>query len=209
MTQKELEIAQAACCVGTIWDEYEGTEEFNEMVGKRVQHLIELVRNHLESEQPEVDLKKVVMIDNIVMNMIGEGYNDGFKTRPFYEEVVRRINARKEQPDGGCSEKPNNHLPGYDKALLEVKSMVDDLYEETSIGLNEYDSGLYNGIAETCMKLRGFIKARLESDEQPEVDLESAAQHVYESWMGGTMDDVRRDMVELGKVLNARKEESK
>ena len=104
MTQKELEIAQAACCVGTIWDEYEGTEEFNEMVGKRVQHLIELVRNHLESEQPEVDLKKVVMIDNIVMNMIGEGYNDGFKTRPFYEEVVRRINARKVQPDGGCSE---------------------------------------------------------------------------------------------------------
>lgn len=42
--------------------------------------------------------------------------------------------------------------------------------------------------------------------EQQEVDLEKAAQHVYESWMGGTMDDVRRDMVELGKVLNARKE---
>ena len=42
---------------------------------------------------------------------------------------------------------------------------------------------------------------------QPEVDLEKAALHVYESWMGGTMDDVRRDMVELGKVLNARKEE--
>ena len=37
--------------------------------------------------------------------------------------------------------------------------------------------------------------------------LEEAARHVYESWMGGTMDDVRRDMVELGKVLNARKEE--
>ena len=37
--------------------------------------------------------------------------------------------------------------------------------------------------------------------------LEEAARHVYESWMGGTMDDVRRDMVELGKVLNARKED--
>lgn len=35
--------------------------------------------------------------------------------------------------------------------------------------------------------------------------LEEAARHVYESWMGGTMDDVRRDMVELGKALNARK----
>lgn len=61
---------------------------------------------------------------------------------------------------------------GYDKALLEVKSKVDELYEEASIGLSEYDSGLYNGIAETCMKLRGFIKARLDSEEQPEVDLE-------------------------------------
>ena len=41
--------------------------------------------------------------------------------------------------------------------------------------------------------------------EQPEVDLEEASRNVYESWMGGTMDDVRRDMVELGKVLNAGK----
>lgn len=35
--------------------------------------------------------------------------------------------------------------------------------------------------------------------------LQQAARNVYESWMGGTMDDIRRDMVELGKVLNARK----
>ena len=45
--------------------------------------------------------------------------------------------------------------------------------------------------------------------EQQGVDLEKASRHVYESWMGGTMDDVRRDMVELGKALNARKEEKK
>ena len=43
--------------------------------------------------------------------------------------------------------------------------------------------------------------------EQPEVDLGKAARYVYESWMGGTMDDVRRNMVELGKVLNAKKED--
>ena len=67
---------------------------------------------------------------------------------------------------------------GYDKALLEVKSRVDELYEAVGIGLCEYDSGLYNGIAETCMKLRGFIKARLASDEQPEVDLEKE----YKTW---------------------------
>lgn len=47
------------------------------------------------------------------------------------------------------------------------------------------------------------------SEEQPEVDLEKASRNVYESWIGGTMNDVRRDMVELGKVLNARKEETK
>lgn len=70
------------------------------------------------------------------------------------------------------TEEQKKFIEGYDKALLEVKSKVDELYEETSIGLNEYDSGLYNGIAETCMKLRGFIKARLKSDEQSKVDIE-------------------------------------
>lgn len=44
-------------------------------------------------------------------------------------------------------------------------------------------------------------------EQQPDADLKKAAQHVYESWMGGTMDDVRRDMVELGKVLDARKKD--
>ena len=43
--------------------------------------------------------------------------------------------------------------------------------------------------------------------EQPEVDLEKASRNVYESWKGGTMDDFLRDMVELGKALNARKED--
>lgn len=52
-----------------------------------------------------------------------------------------------------------------------------------------------------------YGKWKIVKQEQPEVDLEEAARHVYESWMGGTMDDVRRDMAELGKVLNARKEE--
>lgn len=47
-------------------------------------------------EQQEVDLEKVVMIDNVIMNMTAEGYNNGYKTRPFYEEVLRRFNARKE-----------------------------------------------------------------------------------------------------------------
>lgn len=44
--------------------------------------------------------------------------------------------------------------------------------------------------------------------EQPETPvIEVTARCVYESWMGGTMNDVRRHMNELGRVLNARKEE--
>lgn len=83
-----------------------------------------------------------------------------------YLSVLRLIESLQQE---------QSELPGYNKALLEVKGKVDELYEETSIGLSEYDSGLYNGIAETCMKLRGFIKARLDSDEQPEMDVVSAA----------------------------------
>ena len=45
------------------------------------------------------------------------------------------------------------------------------------------------------------------SKMEPEVELEKASRNVYESWKGGTMDDFLRDMVELGKALNARKEE--
>lgn len=48
----------------------------------------------LQQEQQEVDLEKVVMIDNLIMNLAAEGYNDGYKTRPFYEEVLRRFNAK-------------------------------------------------------------------------------------------------------------------
>lgn len=47
-----------------------------------------------QQEQQEVDLEKVVMIDNLIMNLVAEGYNDGYKTRPFYEEVLRRFNAK-------------------------------------------------------------------------------------------------------------------
>ena len=55
MTPEELEIAKAACCVGTIWDEYEGKENFDRLVGKRVQHLIELVRKYQPSLHSNLD----------------------------------------------------------------------------------------------------------------------------------------------------------
>ena len=56
------------------------------------------------------------------------------------------------------------------------------------------------------MEYLNMLEKSFFQQEQPEADLEKAARYVYESWMGGTIYDVRRDMVELGKVLNARKE---
>ncbi len=112
-----------------------------------------------------------------------------------YNDLLAFIDSlQQEQPDA------------YENAMLEVKEYVDKLYdEEVGIGLCEYDSGLFDGIAKICTQLRGFIKVRISLHHtQPESELEKAARYVYESWMGGTMDDVRRDMVELGKVLKKR-----
>lgn len=72
--------------------------------------------------------------------------------------------------------------------------------------LVKYDTD-YTSAGIELKELLSFINSI--QQEQPEVDLEKASRNVYESWMGGTKNDVRRDMVELGKVLNARKEDSK
>ena len=76
-----------------------------------------------------------------------------------------------------------------DKEMLKEKDFRDDPWR---LAYNAFMCGFGRGIA-------------VNRQEQPEVDLEKAARYVYESWMGCTMDDVRRDMAELGKVLNARK----
>lgn len=60
------------------------------------------------------------------------------------------------------------------------------------------DEGTLAELYEQLKKITSFQQDQMESE------LEKAARYVYESWMGGTMDDVRRDMVELGKALNAR-----
>ena len=85
-------------------------------------------------------------------------------------------------------------------ALQEVQELIDSLQQEyPKMNIPSAGSGAMGTIPP---KFKLDVKT-----VQPEVDLEKAARHVYESWMGGTMDDVRRDMVKLGTVLNARKEE--
>lgn len=132
---------------------------------------------------------------------------------PTYEACKERAEAETDVLLATLSplQQEQPKLTGYNNALLEVKSKVDKLYDEASIGLNEYDCGLYNGIAETCMKLRGFIKARLDSDEQPEVDLEEEIRRTYrDGSIGDTSDmdhndyeNIARHFYELGR--NARK----
>ena len=39
-------------------------------------------------------LEDIVRLDLLIMGMVVEGYNDGYKTRPFYEEVLRRFNEQ-------------------------------------------------------------------------------------------------------------------
>ena len=42
-------------------------------------------------------LEDIVRLDCLIMNMVSEGYNDGYKTRPFYEEVLRRFNEHRKK----------------------------------------------------------------------------------------------------------------
>ena len=56
--------------------------------------------------------------------------------------------------------------------------------------------------AEMC---RGFYEEGYEQAEKDLAPLIEAAMIVYEAWNGGTMDDVRRGMVELGKQIKEAK----
>lgn len=174
--------------------------------------------DELQQEQPEIP-SNLIDADAVRDDFVSEIYRvlDADPTNDRANAIIDAFDSlptiQHEQPE----------LSGYDKALLEVKSKVDEIYKETSIGLNEYDTGLYNGIAETCMKLRGFIKARLGFDEPPAVDLEKeidnyVADNFSEAHDGVLLSDasgmelaitdiapMARHFYELG--LNARKEE--
>lgn len=39
-------------------------------------------------------LEDIVRLNLLIMGMEAEGYNDGYITRPFYEEVLRRFNEQ-------------------------------------------------------------------------------------------------------------------
>lgn len=72
----------------------------------------------------------------------------------------------------------------------------------------EGDDSFYDGQDDAYNNVLTLIDS-LPHEQHGTPVIEVTARCVYESWMGGTMNDVRRHMNELGRVLNARKEESK
>jgi hypothetical protein len=51
----------------------------------------------IKGKEYALTLEQVVRLDCIIMIMVGECYNNGYKTRPFYEEVLRRFNRKEGQ----------------------------------------------------------------------------------------------------------------
>ena len=82
------------------------------------------------------------------------------------------------------------------------QSELDSLMEE----IKQYYSDNYSYITSDNPTLSILTNIARHFYELRNRALEEAARHVYESWMGGTMDDVRRDMAELGRIINARRE---
>ena len=111
----------------------------------------------------------------------------------LYAEEIAWLKEQKEQKPVKLNDDTE---VGLDRALQIVKAAKGNLHGYQS------DDGIYE-CCHAIQTLERILKNGIE--QQPDADLEKASQHVYESWNGGTMDDVRRGMVELGKVLNARK----
>ncbi len=99
------------------------------------------------------------------------------------------------------------YAAGKSSAYAEFLSYLDTLPEQSEVG-DEY----FLQIGKCTHTLRvgstSDIDRLIRQDKKQPVEgrLEMAARHIWESWNGGTMDDVRRDMAELGAVLKERKE---
>ena len=71
--------------------------------------------------------------------------------------------------------------------------------EEKALEVYPLDYGAYYGP-------RSVYRGAYEQAEKDLAPLIEAATAVYEAWNGGTMDDVRKEMVELGKrIMEAKK----
>ena len=131
-------------------------------------------------------------------NDLAQSVYDGIKGHdPDLEESIEDWKKCLSWLERQKEQKPTEFPKSEDYGIDGLYAVV-DILQKTLGEVDGYQTD--DGILEH----KCAISAVKELYEQ-KLEVEKAAQHVYESWNGGTMDDVRRDMVELGKVLNARK----
>ena len=135
-----------------------------ELGGLAVEMAVEALRNqpslpsNLEEAARKAGKEVFAVVPGEILNENGRYCMTNDKNWPLRKHYIHGFKAGAEWMAREAAEIEKS---GYNRALKAVKEKVDELYDEASIGLSEYDSGLYNGISDTCMKLRGFIKARL------------------------------------------------
>lgn len=127
-------------------------------------------------------------------------YIDAEKLKKLIDEKWKELADKNVKVGGG---KWDAEISTYLSVLRIIDSLQQELpgIEEHGVPGRDYIPVEWVDVCEM------YGRWKIVQQEQPEVDLEKASRNVYESWMGGTMDDVRRDMVKLGKVLTARKKD--
>ncbi len=123
------------------------------------------------------------------------------KTCGFYENNCPFIRGKLiPYPNRVCKDYIHSAMEEQEQPEVDLKKEIEEMWNSRfNLGWDEHSA--------LSMNHEGFVYIARHFYGLRNRALEKAARHVYESWMGGTMDDVRRDMVELGNVLNARKED--
>lgn len=198
--------------------------ELKKIEEERVKHITDLLDNYQKgkkagykeavSELKEGKIECSPVMKELIDKLfgIGHAYNFGFGPKDFQQEQPDNMiqwtgsNLQEVIDFTGKSPKFGEWFKSWDEFESYVHSHGDILKLFSEDG-SHFEVPVGAWIVKTpdgynVPSVAKFIHAK---QEQPEVDLVKASRNVYESWMGGTMNDVRRDMVELGRVLNTRK----
>ena len=148
-------------------------------------------------------------IMKIITDSIFYGAGVEYKDVLEYLDYLEKLKEQKEQPEQDITEF-KKALDNFGEAYA---TLVDrDNNPNQGIRINTYHELVQERINEILYLAKEYVQQEQPqvadaSKMEQEVELEKASRNVYESWKGGTMDDFLRDMVELGKALNARKGE--
>ena len=91
-----------------------------------------------------------------------------------------------------------------DKLKAEIERQMDEHWDNLPDADSPEDDWTHNELCELGaykeLEHIEYFLASLQQEHQ-EIDLEEASIFVWEAWNGGTMDDVRRAMKELGRIV--------